>query len=62
MQHPFTLIVAGPSSCGKSTILIRLLECREQLCDILFKNIVLCHNEKNAPHQLEIVSLVKRVR
>jgi len=39
LHHPFTLIVTGPSSCGKSTLVIRLLECREQLCDV-FTNIV----------------------
>jgi septin family protein len=61
LQHPFTLIVAGPSSCGKSTFVIRLLECREQLCDIGFKNIVCCHSENNAPHHLQNVSFVKGV-
>jgi ABC-type lipoprotein export system ATPase subunit len=61
LQHPFTLIVAGPSSCGKSTFVIRLLECREQLCDIGFKNIVWCHSENNAPHHLQNVSFVKVV-
>jgi ABC-type microcin C transport system duplicated ATPase subunit YejF len=40
LQHLFTLIVAGPSSCGKSTFVIRLLECRKQLCAIAFENIV----------------------
>jgi len=61
LQHPFTLIVAGPSSCGKFTFLIRLLERKEQLCDIGFKNIVRCHSEKNAPHHLQNVSFVKGV-
>lgn len=61
LQHPFTLIVAGPSSCGKSTFVIRLLECREQLCDTVFKNIVWCHSENNAPHHLKDVSFVKGV-
>ena len=61
LQHPFTLIVAGPSSCGKSAFVIRLLECREQLCDILFKNIVWCHSENNAPHHLQNVSFGKGV-
>ena len=61
LQHPFTLIVAGPSCCGKSTFVIRLLECREQLCDIVFENIVWCHSENNAPHQLKNVSFVKGV-
>ena len=61
LQHPITLIVAGPSSCGKSTFVIRLLECREQLCDIVHQNIVWCHSENNAPHHLKNVSFVKGV-
>ena len=61
LQHPFTLIVDGPSSLGKSTFVIRLLEHKEQLCDIVFKNIVWCHSEDNAPHQLKDVSFVKGV-
>ena len=60
LQHPFTLIVAGPSSCGKSTFVIRLLEHMEQLCDIVFKNIVCCHSE-DVPHHLKDVSFVKGV-
>jgi len=59
--HPFSLIVAGPSSCGKSTFVIRLLECREQLCDIVFKNTVWCHGENKAPHYLKNLSFVKGV-
>jgi len=61
LQHPFTRIVAGPSSCGKSTFVIRLLECSEQLCDIVFTNIVLCYSENNAPHHLKNVTFVKGV-
>jgi septin family protein len=60
LQHPFTLIVAGPSSSGKSTFAITLLECREQLCDV-FENIVWCHSENNAPHHLKNVTFVKGV-
>ena len=60
-QHPFTLIAAGPSSCGKSTSVIRLLECREQLCDIVFENIVWCHSENNATHHPKNASFVKVV-
>ena len=48
-------------SCGKSTFVIRLLECKEQLCDIVFKNIVWCHCEDNAPHHLKDVSFFKSV-
>jgi len=61
LQHPFTLNVAEPSSCGKSTIVIRLLECRELLSNILFKNIVWCHIENDVPHHLQNVSFVKGV-
>ena len=58
LQYPFTLIVAGPISCGKSTLVIRLIDCREQLCDV-YDNIVWCHSENNAPHHLKNVSFVK---
>jgi len=61
LQHPFTLIVAVPSSCGKSTFVIRLLDCREQLCGTVFENSVWCHSENNAPHHLKNVSFVKGV-
>jgi hypothetical protein len=40
LQHPFTLIVAGSSSFCKSTFVINLLECAEQLYDVVFENIV----------------------
>ena len=61
LQHSFTLIVQGPSSCGKFTFVIRLLQCREQLFDIMFKNIVLCHSANNDPHHLKNVLFVKGV-
>jgi len=59
LKHPFTLIIAGPSSCGKSTYVIRLLKCREQLWDIAFESIVWCHSENNGPLNLKSVSFVK---
>jgi len=37
------------------------MECREQLCDIAFENIVWCHSENNAPHHWRSVSFVKGV-
>ena len=61
LQQPFKFIVAGPSSCGKSTFVIRLLDCRAQLCDIVFQNIEWCHSENNAPHHLKNVSFFKGV-
>jgi ABC-type dipeptide/oligopeptide/nickel transport system ATPase subunit len=59
LHHPFTKVVAGPSSCGKTTVVIRLLERREQFCDIVFTNIVWCHSEINAPDHLWNVTFVK---
>jgi hypothetical protein len=59
LQHPITLIVAGQSACGKSIFVIKLIECREQLCDTVYMNIVWCHSENNAPHHLKDVSFVK---
>jgi hypothetical protein len=38
-----------------------LFECSEQICDIVFENIVWCHGENNAPHHLKIVSFVEVV-
>jgi ABC-type dipeptide/oligopeptide/nickel transport system ATPase subunit len=61
LQHPFTLIVAVPSGCGKSTFVIRLLEYRKQLCGVVFKNMVWCHTENNAPHHVQNVTFVKCV-
>jgi hypothetical protein len=61
LQHPITILVAGRSSCAKTTFVIRLLQYREQLCDIVFTNIVWCHSENNAPHYLDIVTFVKGV-
>ena len=60
LKLQFTLIVAGPSICGKSTFVIRLFEFREQLCDV-FKNLVWCHSENNAPLHLKKFSFVKGV-
>ena len=61
LQHPFTLIVAEANSCGRSTFVIRLIECREKICDIVFDNIAWYHIENNAPHHLKNVSFVKDV-
>jgi hypothetical protein len=61
LQNPFTQNVTGPSNCGISTLVMRLLQCREQLCDTMCENIVWCHSENNAPHHLKNASFVKGV-
>jgi len=35
-----------------------MLECREQLCDIVFENIVWCHSLNNSTHHLKNESFV----
>ena len=61
LQHSFTPLVAEPSACRKSTFVIRLLECREQLCNTVYTNIAWCHSENNSPYHLQEVSFVKGV-
>jgi hypothetical protein len=38
---------------------MKLIQCREHLCDTAYDNIVWCHSENNAPHHLKDVSFVK---
>jgi len=45
----------------ETLLVIRLLECREQICAIEFEYIVWCHSENNDPHHLKSVSFVKEV-
>jgi len=59
LQHPFTQIVAETSVGGKSTSVIRHLECREKTCVIMFENIVWHHSENNAPRHLKAYHLLK---
>jgi len=40
LKNPFLLIDAGPSSCGKSTFVIRLLGCRGNFVALRLK--ILC--------------------
>jgi len=39
LKHPFTLIVAGPTSCGKSTFVIRLLDAGRKFVTLGFKTL-----------------------
>jgi len=56
-----TLILTGPSICGKTTLVIGLLQCREQLCNIAIGNTVRCHSENNATHYLKNLSFIEEV-
>lgn len=40
--HPFTAILAGPTSCGKSTFVKKLLDNINVIVDIQFHEVVYC--------------------
>ena len=42
-EHPFLLIVAGPSNCGKSTWVFRLIEHLDQMCPEI-EWVIYCYN------------------
>ena len=49
------------NSCGKSTFVKRLWECKEHLSDFVFINIMYCYSENIAPHHSNCIWFVKGV-
>jgi len=45
LRHPFTAIVAGPMSCGKTRFLFRLIDHVSQMIDPPSSRIVYCYKE-----------------
>lgn len=43
-KHPFTAMIAGPTSSGKSCFTVRLLEGEENTCDVKFDSIIWCYS------------------
>lgn len=41
-KHPFTCIIAGPTSCGKSTFIKRFIEEQKYLVNTSFEEIIYC--------------------
>lgn len=41
-NHPYTAILAGPTSCGKSTFIKKFLHHIKQMCDTVFHEIIYC--------------------
>lgn len=41
-QHPYTAILAGPTSCGKSTFIKKFLHHIKEMCDTVFHEIIYC--------------------
>lgn len=52
LKHPFTLICAGPSSSGKSTFVVKLLE-TPHMIDKPIDRVVWCYGEQNAKPKLK---------
>jgi hypothetical protein len=46
LQHPFTMIVAGPTSCGKTVFTNKLIESKQ--FDTNFEEIIWCYSESGS--------------
>ena len=57
-QHPFTSIIAGPTSCGKSYFVSKLLQHINVMIDSNISEIVWCYGESQPMHE-KIRSLCK---
>ena len=45
LKHPFTVIIAGPSSCGKTRFVFRLVDNIDRMIDPTPTKIVYCYGE-----------------
>lgn len=48
LKHPFTLLIAGPSSCGKTTFVCKLLENIDNNIDEPIKTVHWCYTEEGS--------------
>lgn len=51
-EHPFSAIVAGPTSCGKSSFVCDFLKHMKEICSVEFKNILWCYDEMQPLYDL----------
>lgn len=58
-KHPFTGMIAGPTSCGKSTFTTRFLKHLGTVTDTVFHEIVYCAPESSYPDLSECKTPVK---
>ena len=56
LRHPFTAIVAGPTSCGKTRFVFRLIENISQMIDPSPNKIVCCYVRKCDKEFLDCIS------
>lgn len=45
LKHPFTAIIAGPTGCGKTSLLLKILHNLDQVINTRFENILWCYGE-----------------
>jgi hypothetical protein len=50
-QHPFTCIIAGPTSCGKSVFVSKFLRNLEVMVDVKITEIIWCFGESQPLHE-----------
>lgn len=54
--HPFTTIVAGPSGCGKTNFVTNFLNHSNEVCNVVFDEIIWCYDEMQPLYNLENVN------
>lgn len=45
IKHPFTGIIAGPTGCGKTSLLLKILRNLPSVVNVNFSNIIWCYGE-----------------
>lgn len=48
LHHPMTMLIAGPSFSGKSTLVVGIINAGREIIDVNFKKIIWCFAEKNS--------------
>lgn len=48
LHHPMTLLIAGPSFSGKTTLVVEIINAGTRIVDVDFKKIIWCYAEKNS--------------
>jgi Ni2+-binding GTPase involved in maturation of urease and hydrogenase len=62
-QHPFTLIIAGPTSSGKTSFCLKFLQHLKSLCSetSFAGGIIWCYSEKTAVPRQQLQNLHENV-
>jgi len=54
LRHPFVLTCAGPTQCGKSTLIKELIERKNEIIYPPIERVIYCHNEDEQPFAQEL--------